>query len=737
MAKTLKQILDGVKSSKTKTKDILGNQPGVDYSPKAGDERKFADKHKIEVHADRVGNGDDVYNATNVKQDTTARHGHKSREDEKVYEELEIDENYFDDAPARDSFDSHGSTANFHAETARQHAIAALVHTKTKEHDKAKKHQAAAEAHQKADLAHAIAGYHHSTRHVSRHDSSITAHKASKEANKLSDDLYNVKHVKEEVELDEDLLNEGTEKTHALKLAKEAKKKGEMDTYYAHMATHHHISAHKLYQAAKDSTHPREVNAHLEQIGSHLRKHVIYNNMFRKLHNEETEVVEAATCNKTPAGKKCDIHGMKACTPGQVKEESESLDEAKSVTINSPGHRLHGKSGRVFHKHADGRVNVQVKHSSKKGDVTNLTLKPGQFKEEVEQVDELLVQNYVSGAKNKSAEVHKNMKEGTYTVRKMDGGKEVGSSEHDDSASAHAAAKKHLGESEEINEVSKETKKKYLDKAVDWHQKKFQEPLKPEHKTPTGKPKKSWVNSPERKKLEAKLQQRRGKIQKVSKELTGKTHYSEEVDRAKAHLRNEEVELEEKAAIAKSKQTVLVTAKGTKSAGGVMRIKKSDYDPKKHDLAEDEVAEGKWNYPKELTGKPKETSDMGTTNAARNKADRKSWRKMIKAKQHKELHGVKEETEIEERKMSDAEMNKREKIVKGMKKKLSDFRARYGSRAKDVMYATATKNAMKEDLAQPLLGSADAKKKKTQSSPVVTPNTLPNFNVDVNTGRNV
>ena len=67
MAKTLKQILDGVKSSKTKNRDVLGSKPGVDYAPKAGDERKFADKHEIEKHADRVGNGDDVYNATNVK----------------------------------------------------------------------------------------------------------------------------------------------------------------------------------------------------------------------------------------------------------------------------------------------------------------------------------------------------------------------------------------------------------------------------------------------------------------------------------------------------------------------------------------------------------------------------------------------------------------------------------------------------------------------------------------------
>jgi len=57
---------------------------------------------------------------------------------------------------------------------------------------------------------------------------------------------------------------------------------------------------------------------------------------------------------------------------------------------------------------------------------------------------------------------------------------------------------------------------------------------------------------------------------------------------------------------------------------------------------------------------------------------------------------VKEEVEvIEEKHMTDAEMNKREDIVKSMKKGMAGFKDRYGDRAKDVMYATATKQAMK------------------------------------------
>lgn len=53
------------------------------------------------------------------------------------------------------------------------------------------------------------------------------------------------------------------------------------------------------------------------------------------------------------------------------------------------------------------------------------------------------------------------------------------------------------------------------------------------------------------------------------------------------------------------------------------------------------------------------------------------------------------EATIEERSMTEPEMKKKEEIVKSMKKGISGFKARYGDDAKSVMYATATKNAMK------------------------------------------
>lgn len=52
-----------------------------------------------------------------------------------------------------------------------------------------------------------------------------------------------------------------------------------------------------------------------------------------------------------------------------------------------------------------------------------------------------------------------------------------------------------------------------------------------------------------------------------------------------------------------------------------------------------------------------------------------------------------ETVELDEKTLTSAESKKREEIVKSMKKSFSGFKQRYGERAKDVMYATATARA--------------------------------------------
>lgn len=63
-----------------------------------------------------------------------------------------------------------------------------------------------------------------------------------------------------------------------------------------------------------------------------------------------------------------------------------------------------------------------------------------------------------------------------------------------------------------------------------------------------------------------------------------------------------------------------------------------------------------------------------------------------------------EESESE---MSPAQKKKREEIVLSLKGKMDEFKSRYGDKARDVMYATATKMAMKEAVKTPKVANPD------------------------------
>ena len=91
-----------------------------------------------------------------------------------------------------------------------------------------------------------------------------------------------------------------------------------------------------------------------------------------------------------------------------------------------------------------------------------------------------------------------------------------------------------------------------------------------------------------------------------------------------------------------------------------------------------------------------EEASQDEFNAEIEKAKAKSQGKVKAEVAKAAVQAVKqEEVELGEDNMNSAEMEKREKIVKGMKKGMAGFKERYGARAKNVMYATATKQAMK------------------------------------------
>jgi hypothetical protein len=110
MAKTLNQFLEGY------------------LKVKNPDEQKFVDKHVVAKHADRNGNGDEVFKGSKVKMDDRrkSRHGYNPGEDEKVYEDTGLTESTY-------KFDVSGEHGKAGVDKLVKHAqskgIKAKVHT--------------------------------------------------------------------------------------------------------------------------------------------------------------------------------------------------------------------------------------------------------------------------------------------------------------------------------------------------------------------------------------------------------------------------------------------------------------------------------------------------------------------------------------------------------------------------------------------------------------------------------
>ena len=89
-----------IKSTTTKLK--LGDQPGVDYQPKAPAEQDFVAHHDIQKFDDRSGNGDDVFKGTTkYSLDKETKHGHKKPVDSMVYDPVKIKEGAENRRPLR------------------------------------------------------------------------------------------------------------------------------------------------------------------------------------------------------------------------------------------------------------------------------------------------------------------------------------------------------------------------------------------------------------------------------------------------------------------------------------------------------------------------------------------------------------------------------------------------------------------------------------------------------------
>lgn len=80
------------------------------------DTKRFLDKHVVVKHPDPAGNGDDVFNATNIKKAGKGddRHGYDSETDRKVYEEMSDDE-----TDIAEGEEAHAQFQHYHNETSK------------------------------------------------------------------------------------------------------------------------------------------------------------------------------------------------------------------------------------------------------------------------------------------------------------------------------------------------------------------------------------------------------------------------------------------------------------------------------------------------------------------------------------------------------------------------------------------------------------------------------------------
>lgn len=135
--------------------------------------------------------------------------------------------------------------------------------------------------------------------------------------------------------------------------------------------------------------------------------------------------------------------------------------------------------------------------------------------------------------------------------------------------------------------------------------------------------------------------------------------------------------------------------------GGSKQKDKPEHDDKKK-VNEEDLDEAKFDPMKHID-KKNQTPDIkaAAKDVKRGSyGDRAALMKAGGVKDDRGPRGVTQEEveQVEERTLTKGETSEKERIVKGMKKGLAGFKARYGDRAKSVMYATATKQAKNEEL---------------------------------------
>jgi hypothetical protein len=308
MAKHLSVILkqyNDVISGKVPASKVMalstGKDPGVDYAGKMPDERDFVASHSVEKFPDRNGNGDDVFNASNIKVTEPGRHGHlPNPKSVKVYQQA--NEEFDLDEAAKSgnlAYGYHGTISGSKVEKDKNYSA---MHTKVK--------RLVGEAGHLQDakkpnimVKHFLDSSH--GRHIAGDNSNQNIISRFSKFKKSYDPALH-------------------EETGQIDEAKDEGEYGyEGDMAITQLKTIVRHSQHLMGMLKPDTDLPEWVQAKITKAEDYISTAHDYLMSEMTEENGNFEQIDEAKCNMTEAGTMCEVHGMKGCNKEETKSASD------------------------------------------------------------------------------------------------------------------------------------------------------------------------------------------------------------------------------------------------------------------------------------------------------------------------------------------------------------------------------------------------------------------------------
>ena len=290
--KRYSDALSGKRESKVSAL-TTGDNPGVDYADKMKDGRDFIAQHSVEKHEDRVGNGDDVYNASKVQKAKMERHGHEPKpKDIKVYKKnQQVGEE-------TDSFNS-GTRSPVEGSISLDEIKKPLANYIKKRKEELK------------DF-----GDEDSIRRYNKQGVTV-GDQLGKDVKARSNKFI----AKAKSKLGE---------------AKDDREYGyEGDMAITQLKTICRNSEHLMKMLKPDTDLPEWVQSKITKAEDYIS--TAHDYLMSEM-NEETEQLDEAKCNMTEAGKMCEVHGNKAC-PKEGTDSASDKEEPRFNGVDKPGKR--------------------------------------------------------------------------------------------------------------------------------------------------------------------------------------------------------------------------------------------------------------------------------------------------------------------------------------------------------------------------------------------------------------